>query len=113
MVSRDDDAIRQRAYAHWEQDGKPEGRHAEHWERAENELSPQLAQPKPATSKMKQAASEAADGVLKPAARRSSKAGAADGKDEKKSPGKSPRKPKLTPAESFILAKTSEAERDA
>ena len=30
----DDNRIRERAYEIWEQEGRPEGRHAEHWERA-------------------------------------------------------------------------------
>ena len=34
----DENRIRQRAYELWEKDGRPEGRHAEHWERARREL---------------------------------------------------------------------------
>lgn len=34
----DEHRIRQRAYDIWEQEGRPEGRHAEHWERACREL---------------------------------------------------------------------------
>lgn len=30
----DENRIRQRAYEIWEQEGRPEGRHAEHWEQA-------------------------------------------------------------------------------
>ncbi|HEY0835645.1 MAG TPA: DUF2934 domain-containing protein [Azospirillum sp.] len=31
--------IRERAYAIWEREGRPEGRHGEHWEQACRELS--------------------------------------------------------------------------
>lgn len=34
----DEDRIRQRAYAIWEQEGRPEGRHEAHWEQARQEL---------------------------------------------------------------------------
>ena len=34
----DQDKIRERAYAIWEQDGRPEGREQEHWYRASSEL---------------------------------------------------------------------------
>ncbi|WP_353860736.1 DUF2934 domain-containing protein [Azospirillum formosense] len=34
----DEHRIRHRAYAIWEQEGRPEGRRAEHWERACREL---------------------------------------------------------------------------
>lgn len=34
----DENRIRQRAYEIWEQEGRPEGRHAENWERACREL---------------------------------------------------------------------------
>lgn len=33
-----EDEIRQRAYAIWEQEGRPEGRQEEHWRRASAEL---------------------------------------------------------------------------
>ena len=32
--------IRDRAYQLWEDQGKPEGKHEEHWHQAERELSP-------------------------------------------------------------------------
>jgi Protein of unknown function (DUF2934) len=31
-------AIRERAYAIWEEEGRPDGRHLEHWHRAQNEI---------------------------------------------------------------------------
>jgi len=34
-----DQDIRERAYALWEQDGRPEGRHEDHWHRARSDLS--------------------------------------------------------------------------
>jgi len=34
----DEDLIRLRAYAIWEREGRPEGRHEAHWERARQEL---------------------------------------------------------------------------
>ena len=36
----DNDVIQKRAYTIWEQEGRPEGRHQEHWNQAETELSP-------------------------------------------------------------------------
>jgi len=35
-MEQDDQAVRERAYALWEEDGRPEGRHLEHWARAED-----------------------------------------------------------------------------
>ena len=32
------DLIKQRAYAIWEQEGRPDGRHEEHWKRASQEM---------------------------------------------------------------------------
>lgn len=34
----DENRIRQRAYEIWEREGRPEGRHAEHWDRACREI---------------------------------------------------------------------------
>ena len=34
----DEDKFRERAYAIWEEDGRPEGRQEEHWYRASTEL---------------------------------------------------------------------------
>ena len=36
---RDEAAIREQAYYFWEQDGRPEGRETEYWERAEVALT--------------------------------------------------------------------------
>lgn len=38
MTERDEDLIRKRAYALWESEGRPEGRHGEHWGQAYREL---------------------------------------------------------------------------
>lgn len=35
--------IRERAYAIWEHEGKPEGRQLEHWERAEKQINGEFA----------------------------------------------------------------------
>lgn len=35
----DEEAIRRRAHEIWEREGRPEGREAEHWERARAELA--------------------------------------------------------------------------
>lgn len=35
-----EDAVRRRAYALWEEEGRPHGRDREHWERAEREVGP-------------------------------------------------------------------------
>jgi len=37
--STNEEAIRKRAYAIWEEEGRPEGRHLDHWLRAEAEIS--------------------------------------------------------------------------
>jgi hypothetical protein len=39
----DDEQIRQRAYEIWEREGRPEGREADHWRMAAEELSAQRA----------------------------------------------------------------------
>jgi hypothetical protein len=38
MTERDEDVIKKRAYALWESEGRPEGRHDEHWGKAYREL---------------------------------------------------------------------------
>lgn len=45
MAHRDapgDDVIRRRAYHIWEEEGRPEGRHDEHWHRAREEIERQF-----------------------------------------------------------------------
>ncbi|MFC3167433.1 MULTISPECIES: DUF2934 domain-containing protein [Paracoccus] len=38
MATEHDDRIRQRAHQLWEEQGRPEGKHAEHWEQARTEI---------------------------------------------------------------------------
>jgi hypothetical protein len=33
--------VRERAYQLWEEEGRPEGRHEDHWYRAEREMTPE------------------------------------------------------------------------
>lgn len=40
--------IRQRAHAIWESEGRPEGRDADHWSRAEQELKNEMGDDRPA-----------------------------------------------------------------
>jgi Protein of unknown function (DUF2934) len=39
-----EEIVRQRAYYLWEREGKPEGREAEHWDRAQSEVRRELQQ---------------------------------------------------------------------
>ncbi|SER87771.1 DUF2934 domain-containing protein [Rhizobium sp. NFR03] len=39
MTEKDEDLIKKRAYALWESEGRPEGRHDEHWSKAYQELA--------------------------------------------------------------------------
>jgi hypothetical protein len=39
VMTNDEDAIRRRAYELWELDGRPDGRHDDHWRRARLELA--------------------------------------------------------------------------
>jgi hypothetical protein len=41
-----DQAIRERAYAIWEEEGRPQGKHLQHWLRAEAETNAAAEQPK-------------------------------------------------------------------
>jgi hypothetical protein len=45
MQDDNQDRIRERAHSIWEQDGRPEGRHADHWARAEQEAGSAGQQP--------------------------------------------------------------------
>lgn len=57
----DDKSIRERAYALWEEHGRPHGREHEHWEQARREIEEARAGAAP-------------EGAAKPAKRRSTKA---------------------------------------
>lgn len=37
----DEDALRRRAYSIWEREGRPEGRHSDHWDQARREATGQ------------------------------------------------------------------------
>ena len=47
ITGKDDRRIRERAYALWERDGRPEGRHIEHWQQAAREVAGEDAAPGP------------------------------------------------------------------
>ena len=64
MPQERDHAIRERAYAIWEQDGRPEGRSLDHWSRAEAEIS--IEQTPAAMAKRKPVKSRRAGGVNAP-----------------------------------------------
>ena len=56
MAENEDDWIRRRAYSLWEEEGRPSGRDAEHWERATQELQAfNEKKPKRATSRTRAA----------------------------------------------------------
>jgi len=69
------DALRRqievRAYLIWERDGRPQGRHAEHWALAEKEILGEQNGKAPPKKKAKAAPSRKTE--AKPAAKRSSK----------------------------------------
>lgn len=53
MSGQREQAIRERAYVLWEQDGRPEGRSLAHWSRAEDEIA--VKEPLGAQQKAKRA----------------------------------------------------------
>ena len=64
MPQERDHAIRERAYAIWEQDGRPEGRGLDHWSRAEAEIGTERVVAVP--QDRKRVKSGGARGVAKP-----------------------------------------------
>jgi hypothetical protein len=51
-TDRHDDLIKQRAYAIWEKEGRPHGKHDEHWRQASEEMhgledAPKIVKKKP------------------------------------------------------------------
>ena len=52
------DAIAQLAYTIWEREGRPEGRAAEHWQQAENQLRQQTRPVAPATPAVNETATQ-------------------------------------------------------
>lgn len=47
MTTDREDRIRQRAHQLWEEDGRPEGKHAHHWEQARTEIGDDDTPPTP------------------------------------------------------------------
>ena len=72
MTDDRQDRIRQRAHEIWEQAGRPEGAHQEHWEQATAEIDGAAAKPKKAAAKPVKAAAKPK--AAKPAAAKSGKA---------------------------------------
>ena len=64
MSGSREQTIRERAYALWEQDGRPEGRSLAHWSQAEAEIGTE--QPAAGPNKRKRAKSERRQRVTKP-----------------------------------------------
>jgi len=60
MHHPDKDLIRARAHQIWEREGRPEGRHLEHWEMANAEIAAEAKPAKKPTSLAKARASKAA-----------------------------------------------------
>jgi hypothetical protein len=64
MQPKSDSTIEQRAYEIWEAEGRPEGKHLEHWEQAARELGialPEAAKAKKAPAKRTKATAEAVE----------------------------------------------------
>ncbi|TRC94031.1 DUF2934 domain-containing protein [Mesorhizobium sp. WSM4303] len=76
MTDDRQDRIRQRAHEIWEQAGRPEGAHQEHWEQATAEIDGAPAKPKKAAKKAaaKPVKANAKPKAAKPAAAKSGKA---------------------------------------
>ena len=76
MTDDRQDRIRQRAHEIWEQAGRPEGAHQEHWEQATAEIDGATAKPKETAKKAaaKPVKPDAKPKAAKPAAARSGKA---------------------------------------
>ncbi|MCB9958631.1 MAG: DUF2934 domain-containing protein [Rhodospirillaceae bacterium] len=68
MPSDKKEAIHKKAYEIWEAEGRPDGKHEEHWSRAEQEVdAPKEAAAKPAAPRAKKAAPKAEVEAPKPA----------------------------------------------
>lgn len=76
MTDDRQDRIRQRAHEIWEQAGRPEGAHQEHWDQAAAEVDGAAAKPKKAAKKAvaKPAKADAKPKAAKPATAKSGKA---------------------------------------
>lgn len=77
MADNEDDWIRKRAYSLWEEEGRPSGKDAEHWERAKKEFAAfGSAPPKRASARQTPSTSKTTSSgspVTKPAAKRTKK----------------------------------------
>lgn len=62
-ASTQDEKLKARAYAIWEQEGRPDGRHLDHWQRAAREIEDVKA---PATKPPAKKAAPAATTVKEP-----------------------------------------------
>ncbi|MEA3536467.1 DUF2934 domain-containing protein [Rhizobium sp. CC-YZS058] len=90
MAKADDDRIRKRAHEIWEEEGRPEGRHSEHWEQAVRDVTG-------ASSGSKGAGKTKADSTAAPQAKQSKTAAAAKPASEKSASSKSAAPKSTTP----------------
>jgi len=68
MLEDREPAVRERAYAIWERDGRPEGRNLDHWLQAEAEIGIrplQILKPPAAVRVATKRRAQSANGVLK------------------------------------------------
>jgi hypothetical protein len=66
--------IQERAHEIWEREGRPHGRHHEHWAQAEREIAAQAEPQQAAGENLKMAAAKSGNGVAKPRAKGPAKA---------------------------------------
>lgn len=64
MADEREDRVRERAYRLWEQEGRPHGRHADHWHQASQEVGDELYGQQGATDAQERRG--ALDGALLP-----------------------------------------------
>ncbi|MFC3630691.1 DUF2934 domain-containing protein [Paracoccus angustae] len=98
--------IRQRAHEIWESEGRPEGRDAEHWNRAEEELKNRTGDDQPAGDAESQPARAARSG-------RSAKAPGTGRKTKASSPSDEPAKPKRTRKTAKASDETAEPQAES
>lgn len=100
MAKADDDRIRKRAHEIWEEEGRPEGRHSEHWEQAVRDVTG-------ASSGSKGAGKTKADSTAAPQAKQGKTAAAAKPASDKSASSKSAA-PKSTTPKSTASKPTAE-----
>tara|TARA_R110002020_G_scaffold50864_5_gene144178 strand:- start:3949 stop:4317 length:369 start_codon:yes stop_codon:yes gene_type:complete len=97
MAEHEDEWIRQRAYALWEQEGRPSGRDAEHWEQARQEhgaaASKTATSPSEKSGKLAGKTKPSASADAAPASGAAAKKPSSKGSGEKKSAAKRTGKP--------------------